>query len=253
MSAWFFLRGLVRESGHWGGFLERFEAANPGTRAVPLEIPGNGARFREKSPLSVGGMAQAARAEFLARRTGNDHLFALSLGGMIGLEWMHRWPEDFRSAALVNTSVRGLSPLRHRLRPENYVAVLRMFLSGDPAFVEQKILEITSSKYKTFIPLAAEWVKIAEVHPVAPANALRQLVAAARFRPPQAKPCIPTVVLNGLGDRLVDPRCSAAIAQAWNLRLEAHPTAGHDLTLDEPEWVIAKLRDFCATTTRLHD
>jgi pimeloyl-ACP methyl ester carboxylesterase len=250
MSAWFFLRGLVREAGHWGGFLERFEAAFPGARAIPLEIPGNGARFREKSPLTVEEMAEAVRAEFLLRRTGHDHLFALSLGGMIGLEWMRRWPEDFRSAALVNTSVRGLSPLHLRLRTENYTSILRMFLSGDPAFVEQKILELTSNRHKEFSALASEWVKITEVRPVAPANALRQLVAAARFRPPHSKPPVPSIVLNGLGDRLVDPRCSRAIAEKWGLKLEAHPTAGHDLTLDEPDWVIAKIRDFMADTGR---
>jgi len=85
-------------------------------------------------------------------------------------------------------------------------------------------------------------VKVAEAHPVAAANALRQLLAAARFMPPRSKPPIPTLVLSGLGDRLVNPRCSQAIAQAWNLPLETHPTAGHDLTLDEPEWVIEKLR-----------
>jgi pimeloyl-ACP methyl ester carboxylesterase len=251
MSAWFVLRGLVREAGHWGGFLDRFEGAFPGVRAISLEIPGNGARFREKSPLTVGEMAETVRAEFLTRRTGDDHLFALSLGGMIGLEWMRRWPGDFRSAALVNTSVRGLSPLHLRLRAENYTSIFRMFLSGDSAFVEQKILEITSNRHKEFSSLAAEWVKITQVRPVASANALRQIVAAARYRPPQVKPPVPSLVLNGLGDRLVDPSCSRAIAQKWGLKPETHPTAGHDLTLDEPEWVLAKIRDFIAETGRL--
>ncbi|MGZ3655865.1 MAG: alpha/beta fold hydrolase [Bdellovibrionota bacterium] len=241
---WFFLRGLVREAGHWAGFLERFEKAFPGVEAIPLEIPGNGRRFRERSPLSVPAMVEAARAEFLTRKGEKNFLFALSLGGMIGLDWMSHYPGDFAGAALVNTSVRGLSPLRHRLRPRNYGRIARMFLSSDPEFVEQSILEFTSTKHKQLLPLAAEWVKIAEAHPVSPINAMRQLLAAARFHPPKEKPAVKLLVLNGAGDQLVNPACSRALAEAWSLPLHVHPTAGHDLTLDEPEWVLAKIREF---------
>jgi pimeloyl-ACP methyl ester carboxylesterase len=237
---WFFLRGLVREAGHWAGFLERFEKAFPGVEAIPLEIPGNGLRFREKSPLSVPAMVEAARAEFLTRKGEKNFLFALSLGGMIGLDWMSRYPADFSGAALVNTSVRGLSPLYQRLRPRNYGRIARMFLSSDPAFVEQSILEFTSAKHKQLLPLAADWVKIATARPVSPGNAVRQLMAAGRFRPPREKPAVNLIVLNGAGDQLVNPACSRALAEAWKLPLEIHPTAGHDLTLDEPEWVLDK-------------
>jgi pimeloyl-ACP methyl ester carboxylesterase len=195
-------------------------------------------------------MAEAAREEFLAQRSGHDYLFALSLGGMIGLEWMRRWPEDFCGVVLVNTSVRGLSPLSDRLRPVNYIRILRMLLSRDQGAVEQNILEMTSSKSKDFSHLAREWVKIAKAHPVNSANALRQLVAAARFRPGQERPTLPTLVLNGAQDRLVNPACSAALAKAWGLRLEVHPTAGHDLTLDEPEWVLAELAKFTGIVAR---
>ncbi|MNT87203.1 hypothetical protein D3C72_2275890 [compost metagenome] len=38
-------------------------------------------------------------------------------------------------------------------------------------------------------------------------------------------------------DRLVDPVCSARIAQAWNAPLLTHYWAGHDLPHDDPQWL----------------
>lgn len=241
---WFFLRGLVREAGHWSGFLERFESAFPGSEAVPLDLPGNGARFRETSPLTVSEMTEIVRAEFLEKKGAENHLFALSLGAMVALEWLHRWPSDISSAVLVNTSVRGLSPLHHRLRPANYSRILKMMLSGKPAFVEKNILEMTSNESARHAELTEAWVKIHETRPVSRTNSIRQLVAAARFHPPKEKPAVPLLILNGAGDQLVHPLCSQAIAAHWGIPVRVHPSAGHDLTLDAPDWVIERLLEF---------
>jgi hypothetical protein len=43
--------------------------------------------------------------------------------------------------------------------------------------------------------------------------------------------------MNSLGDRMVDPACTQAIAREWNVTPKTHPWAGHDLPLDDPEWV----------------
>ncbi len=244
MKKCFFLRGLVREAGHWHGFLERFAAAFPGVEAVALDIPGNGVHFREASPLSVPGMAEFMRREFLSRRGEENYLFALSLGGMVGVEWLHRWPDDFRKAVLVNTSLRGLSPLHHRLRPRNYARIARMMLSGKPSLVETGILAMTSARTEGAEEITQAWLKIHQARPVSVRNAVRQLVAAARFHPPQAKPKIPVLILNGGRDQLVNPACSRALAAHWSLPLHTHPAAGHDLTLDEPEWVLERLKEF---------
>lgn len=241
---WFFLRGLVREAGHWSGFLERFEKAFPDREAVPLDLPGNGVHFREASPLSVGEMTAFVRKEFLKKKGESNHLFALSLGAMVALEWLHRWPKDIESAVLLNTSVRGLSPLHHRLRPQNYPRVLKMMLSGDKTFTESSILAMTSNNTARHEELTAAWVKIQEQRPVSVKNSLRQLLAAARFHPPQKKPSLPLLILNGGGDQLVHPNCSQAIAKHWKIPVKVHPSAGHDLTLDEPEWVIEQLKGF---------
>jgi len=241
---WFFLRGLVRESGHWAGFLEKFALAFPHRQVVALDLPGSGTRFQETSPTTIAGYVEILRAQFLAERGDKNFLFAISLGGMVGVEWMHRYPNDFNGAVLANTSLRGLSPLHHRLRLKNWGTVLRLLSSGDLTLRERRILEITSGRRDRFPALAPEWVEIQKLRPVSKRNALRQLLAAIKFRPPGGTPRTPILLLNGAQDQLVHPRCSEALARHWGSPLRVHPSAHHDITLDEPEWVLEQLRDF---------
>jgi len=85
---------------------------------------------------------------------------------------------------------------------------------------------------------------------VSASNAMRQLLAAARFRAPEVAPPAPLLVLCSRGDRLVDPQCSIRLAAAWNARLAVHPTAGHDLPLDDGPWVAARVREWTADLRR---
>jgi pimeloyl-ACP methyl ester carboxylesterase len=53
---------------------------------------------------------------------------------------------------------------------------------------------------------------------------------------------VPVLVLASAGDRLVDPGCSRSLAKAWKLPIAVHPTAGHDLALDDGPWVAAEVK-----------
>src|SRR5690606_27264001 len=98
------------------------------------------------------------------------------------------------------------------------------------------------------LALARRWAVYATTHGVTRANALRQLYAAARFKAPAALPAsVPVLVLNGGGDRMVDPRCSQALAAGWSIPLRVHAHAGHDLTLDDGEWVLGQIRNWEVT------
>jgi pimeloyl-ACP methyl ester carboxylesterase len=243
-TSWFFLRGLVRESGHWNGFVDRFAAAFPDTETVELDLPGSGAHFDRKSPASVPAIVDWLRNEFLRRKGARNALFAISLGGMVGIDWMQRYPGDFERAVLVNTSLRGLSPFYRRMQPHNYWTVLRLMASGDVLFRERRILEMTSNRFEHHERIATEWAEIQRRHPVSVPNSVRQLLAAARYRPSPEPPRAKILVLSSRGDRLVHPSCSDRLASLWRLQLLVHPDAGHDLTLDDPDWVLDKVREF---------
>lgn len=253
MSDWVFLRGLTRESAHWGDFPQRFEAALPGARVHLIDLPGNGARHRERSQATVAAMVADARQQ--CRRLGIHgpvNLLALSLGGMVATQWLHSAQQDIASAVLVNTSMRPFSPLHHRLQPHNLPSLLRLVVGNtSPEAAERLIWRMTSRQDPVDEAVLQAWIDARRRHPVQGANAVRQLFAAARFRAPAQAPRRPVLLLTSRGDRLVSSRCSESLARAWRCPLERHPDAGHDLPLDDPQWVIRRVGAWAAVTSPL--
>lgn len=240
---WVFLRGLIRQHRHWEEFPSRFEAAFPGARVILLDLPGNGDLSDEDSPTSLRGMVLSVRRQLRARGiAGPVNVLAISLGAMTAIEWMHAFPGEVDRAVLMNTSLRGTSSLFERMRPSNYLPILRML--ARPHTEEERerlVLSISSNLHPRKDEVAARWAGYAKEHPITRANAVRQMLAAARYAAPAKRPHDRVLVLRGLGDRLVNPVCSERIAARWGWELRSHPTAGHDLTLDAGEWVLGEI------------
>jgi pimeloyl-ACP methyl ester carboxylesterase len=247
MTTWVFLRGLTREARHWGDFPDRFrgEFASglaPGDILTP-DLPGNGRRGGEPSPTSVEAMMQACRRELREQgRAPPYHLLAMSLGGMVAVAWAARYPEECRAAVLLNTSLRPWCAFRERLRAGALPALLRLLYAGGQAR-ERAILELTSTRAAALRDILPAWTAYARERPVARRNALRQLLAAARFSAVE-KPAVPVLILAGAGDRMVDPRCSQHLASAWGADFALHPSAGHDLALDDGDWVARQVKEW---------
>lgn len=248
-ATWVFLRGLIRQHRHWEDFPDRFQAAFPGTVVLALDLPGNGDLCDRVSPASVAGMVESVRKQLAARHVrGPVNVLALSLGAMVAIEWMERHPEDIERAVLMNTSLRGMSGLTDRLRPENYVAVLKhLLLVRDPVLRESLVLDLSTNLFRDKALLARKWADYATAHPTSRANAVRQLLAAARYSAPPARPHEHVLLLQGLGDHIVNPVCTTRIAERWRWPLLSHPSAGHDLTLDAGDWVIDCIRGWLST------
>lgn len=236
---WLLLRGLTRETGHWGGFLPVLAQALAPAGVVALDLPGAGARWRERAPTTVAAITDdlRVRARPLPRPW---RVLGLSMGGMVALDWAARYPQELSAALLVNTSLRPYGGVAERLRPAAWASLGGVLLGGPALAAERTILALTSSRAAEHAVVLPDWAALRERHPVTRANALRQLLAAARFGAPPAAPAVPTWLLCGAGDALVDPACSRRLAQAWSLPLREHPTAGHDLPLDAPDWVAAR-------------
>lgn len=247
VTTWVLLRGLARESGHWGDFPARLSARlGSGATVVAVDLPGNGSLHAQVSPITVSGNVASARETL--RLLGHEPpyvLLALSMGAMAAIQWAHETPDELAGCVLVNTSVRGHGSFWQRLRPARYPTLLGMLLPWQTAVRrEQAVLSMTSEHPSRHDGVVRAWVALARQHPVSAANAARQLLAAARFRPPDRRPAVSMLVLASAGDRLVSPACSRRLAQAWGLPLQVHPDAGHDLPLDDPAWVVALLADW---------
>ncbi len=250
MDTWIFLRGLSREAAHWGPFADEFRQALPGSTVITLDLPGNGVWHAAPSPFSVEAMVAHARTE-LARRGERPpyRLLALSLGAMVATEWARHAPHEVAACVLINTSFRPFGPFYRRLRPRNWWPLLRLaLLRGTPADAEQTVWRLTSNQPALRDDVVVAWVDVRLQRPVSRSNALRQLVAAARYRAPAAPLPVALLLLASQHDGLVHVACSQSIARHWGCRLALHPWAGHDLPLDDPQWVIDQVRRWLAGT-----
>lgn len=246
MSTWLLLRGLTRESGHWGAFPAMLRERLPGARVVAIDLPGNGRLNKEQSPARIEATVESCRRQLQAMAIETPvHLLAMSLGAMVAVEWARRYPDELAACALVNTSLRPFSPWYRRLRPANYGALLGLLRPGqDPRRREETILRLTSRHPPQRDALIDEWTALREAHPVSAANALRQLLAAARYRAPAEAPAVPLLVLSSRCDALVDVQCSRALARGWGVAIVEHPTAGHDLALDDGPWLARQVGEW---------
>lgn len=248
MTTWVLLRGLMREARHWGEFPMVFQDAVGAQNVVTPDFPGNGSLHLQTSPASVAGLADDCRAQL--KRLGFAppyRVLALSLGAMVAVEWSTRYPGEIERMVLINTSLAPFNPFYHRLRPANYPGLLGFLVFSSVAQRERLILRITSRLERTQQEQAAlleKWIGYAHDCPVTRANILRQLQAAITYRAVQTVPPVPVLLLGGLQDQLVNVKCSLALAQRWDCPIRLHPTAGHDLPLDDPIWVAQQVREW---------
>jgi pimeloyl-ACP methyl ester carboxylesterase len=248
MTTWVLLRGLMREARHWGEFPALFQKELGAQNIVALDFPGNGRLHGQISPDSVNEMANYCHTRLMQLGyTPPYNLLALSLGAMVAVAWSERYPSDLDQMVLINTSLSPYNPFYHRLRPENYPALVRHLLLGSAVQRESLILELTSSltnNPERKQAILEQWTAYAREHPITRANILRQLRAAASYRAAPKAPSVPVLLLAGQQDRLVDVHCSLTLAHQWGWAIRLHPAAGHDLPLDDGVWVLQQVKDW---------
>jgi pimeloyl-ACP methyl ester carboxylesterase len=173
----------------------------------------------------------------------------MSLGAMVATAWAHAHPQEIDSMVLMNPSLKPYSPTWDRMRPEQWLRIVRMSLT----YPDVRAIERTTMRMTTRHPAHPEstlehWMNLRSAHPVSASNALRQLWAALRYRAPLVAPPVPVLLLQGLGDQLVSPRCTHALQARWQCAHAAHPTAGHDLALDAGPWVAEQMMHWVSLT-----
>ncbi|MCB0384485.1 MAG: alpha/beta hydrolase [Bdellovibrionales bacterium] len=241
---WVFLRGLGREKGHWGSFVEEFKSAFPGEEVLCVDLPGAGDARDVPPPTSLTDMTEFVRNQVhqLVDKDRPVNLLSISLGGMITLEWMRRHPQELHFAVIMNTSAAGLTPFYRRLRLSAAPRFFSSALVRDPHLRERRIVDLISNRREVHDQVAAEWHELGIKRPVNRRSVARQLLAASRFRLPRQMPQIPTLLMVGQGDRLVHPECTEALHRHYGWDIARHPWAGHDLPLDDAPWIFNQIR-----------
>lgn len=240
---WVLLRGLAREKGHWGPFAEKFRDQFPMDEVLQLDLPGAGEYRSLPSPRDLSGIFHFVREKAVERTRAQTQfaLVALSLGGMVALEWMRQKPEDLCGVVLINSSSKAISPAFHRLRWQIWGKFLSLLAVTSPRERERGIAELVINSEAAREKALPLWHRLAVEHPMSYTNLLHQLYAASRYKSLPASDAVPTLMLCSLGDRLVDPSCSMALAEKMRWPLEKHSWAGHDLTWDDGDWVLQRI------------
>ena len=228
------IRGILREARHWGEFPELLQKQYPNALILTPDIPGNGSLNHLTSPNTIAGMTDALRCQM----PGDTplHLIGLSMGGMIAIDWMDRYPEQISSAILINTSLGNLSPFYQRLRWQKYPKIIKLLLMTRRER-EPLMLALTSNSHGHDRKLITDWQQWQQENPVSAKSAKNQLLASATLSI-NSIPGQPVLIVSSSADRLVDYRCSLKLQQSWHKDYQQHKTAGHDLPLDEPCWLI---------------
>lgn len=238
---WIFLRGLSRGNYHWAKFPEVFKQICPDVEIEFLEIPGNGFSSNERSPIDPEKIVNILRSRSTFSQIGVPfNLCGISLGGMIALKWCELYPGSISSISVINSSLRQCSNLSDRLAPENYTKIIKALFTKDSFEQEKHILEITSNKFSETKVNLDMFARLSSLHRVSKINFTRQILLASKIHISHLNH-IPLKVISSDIDRLVDSSCSKAIAELFNGRLFTHNTAGHDIALDEPEWLSGAL------------
>lgn len=241
---WILIRGLTREKGHWGSFIGQFRDRFPGDEVLAIDLPGFGDLHEQTSPRTIAEIFSVVRSQAIqvARSQNQFRVVAISLGGMVAMEWMRQDAQSLSGCVLINTSSRAHSPFYNRLRWQIWRQFLKAITITSPRDREKVILDMLMNNEAAKEAAFPLWLKIAKDRPVSYINFANQLAAAARFHGLERPPEVPVLLLNSLGDRLVEPSCSADLAKAWNCPIERHPWGGHELTWDDPEWILTKIK-----------
>lgn len=237
------LRGLVREQRHWDSFPKKLGEKFSGSRVVTLDLPGTGTEYLRDSPKTITEIAADIRGRF-SREGGPWTIAAVSLGGMVAIEWCSRWPEDFQRLVVINTSAGDCSKPWERLDWKNYPKVFRAAASKDNALRERTIVDLTINRSDfDRDALVEKWCGYASERPVRRAVLMSQLAAATRSKLPAAMP-VPMLVLASKGDRLVRSVCSERIAERLQVPIRMHESGGHDLPFDDADWVSDRIAEW---------
>ena len=237
---WILLRGLIRGSFHWHKFPEKLAKAFPNDKIHLIDSPGNGLRNTETSPMKIEDFTQDVR--FLTRQLDHIQLIAISLGGMISMNWLSSYPQEVENAFIMNTSLGDTGPFYKRLNFMNYPRIAKSFLK-DETVVEKMILELTCNSIDVQEELLDHNIEMVRKYPMNRLNFFRQIVAATQSRFDSRLLNYKNLrLLVSANDRLVHPQNTFNLGHKLGISPVVHPWAGHDLTLDDPDFVVDYIR-----------
>jgi pimeloyl-ACP methyl ester carboxylesterase len=236
------IQGLGYGRGGWGPapslLARRF-------RVVRFDNRGFGDSEVTDGPYTTAHLAEDAVAILDATDIEQAHVIGISLGGMIAQELALAAPERVRKLVLCSTTPGGPDSVP---MPQQTVALMGRQPKIDPKEAMQLFVENALSAEPP-AGLVDEIVAYRMANPPDPAGWYAQASAGAAHdafaRLGDIR--VPTLVVHGTADNVVDARNAPLIADAIpNARLEVFEGVGHLLPWERPEQFVSLVEEFLA-------
>jgi 3-oxoadipate enol-lactonase len=205
------IRGLARNSLHWGPVLERLANA---FYLVLLDNRGVGRSDPSKLPFLVPHLADDVVAVMDAANVARAHVLGTSLGGMIAMRFAIDHGGRLDRLVLVSTTAGGAGAPPPRLRSFLTMARGRLRPLRESLAIDADL--VLGRAYASAHPEVIDgWYDIARRHPVAPKALVYQALAARLHDASRELGAIraPTLVLSCREDHLVPPENSERLAR----------------------------------------
>ncbi len=237
----FLILGISREKRNWKYPIEALQAALPDFEIIALDNPGVGEYHKMNVPLTIGGHIDFLKKNFDKLKGEENYFLGWSLGGMIVAAWSNRYPKDMNGMILMTSSFGSLQMPWLRIKPLTVLPlVISIFSKGRKR--EDGLFNPICNNEQNREKLVTEAMVIQKESPVTGINIILQFVAASLFLTKSIKKQHPTLVLGAVNDHLVSYKCSKNIQSFWKTDYQEHPTAGHDIFNDDPEWVTEQVK-----------
>lgn len=228
------LRGLARSMRHWLGY--EAEVAKH-FKVITLDLRGIGQSTRPSTvKTTIYDMAEDVVAVLDELGIAKAHVLGVSLGGMITLAAGLRHPGRCESLIVVNSSIAGEFTMR--LTPNAIRGILTSVVRpGRKAqrLMVDNLLGVEADEERR-AAITDRYSAIDRAEGIYTKTAVKQLIAAARFKPQRELKAmkVPTLVVYGTDDVFVSNVNSIKLARHLpNAKLEPLAKAGHEASLDQ--------------------
>lgn len=238
----FLILGIAREPDNWRHPIKTLQEVLPDFEVIALDNPGMGIHHKIRTPRLINGNLNFLKQKFDTLKGDENYLLGWSMGGMIAAKWSQLYPDDIKGIILMSTSFGSLQMPWYRIRLSIIPKVgLAIFSRGKKR--ENLLFESICRNENNRQMLVEEWYKTQKEKPVKTINILRQLNACIYFLGINFKQNHPALIIGAVKDNLVNNKCSDKLAGFWkDAKYVVHPTAGHDVFNDDPQWVSNEIK-----------
>jgi alpha-beta hydrolase superfamily lysophospholipase len=240
MVNFYLLRGLSRESAHWGTFPQELLEKFPQSKVIEMDLPGVGMLNQINSPTNINPIIDILRTTYYSKE-GTNIFIASSFAALVAITWVQQGKNEFQGLVLLSPSLKGICKFTERIKPRSWYDCGLIMLHPSVRVREKKLLKINLNDNSSRNELLNTWIGINKSRPYKARNIFRQLLASTRFNLLDQAIQIPILISGSKKDKLVASTCFIKLKIKLGADIALHDYAGHALTLDASAWLTDKI------------